>query len=86
MGFYLLLWFVFTGFMFIGTLRHNRATQVVFGTLTILFLLLAVANFTGSAMVHMIAGYVGIVCGLSAIYNAMGQIINQEFGKTVMPL
>ena len=24
MGFYLLLWAVFTGFMFIGTLRHNR--------------------------------------------------------------
>ena len=42
MGYYLLLWGIFTGFMFIGTLKHNRATQVVFGSLTILFFLLAI--------------------------------------------
>ncbi|MBO5868471.1 MAG: acetate uptake transporter, partial [Oscillospiraceae bacterium] len=41
MGYYLLLWGIFTGFMFIGTLKHNRATQVVFGSLTVLFVLLA---------------------------------------------
>lgn len=86
MGFYLGLWCIFTAFMFIGTLKHNRAIQVVFGSLTVLFLLLALANFTGSAAIHTVAGYVGIFCGLSAIYNAMGQIINQEYGKTVMPL
>jgi len=86
MGYYLGLWCIFTGFMFIATLKHNRATQVVFGSLTILFLLLSMANFTGSEVIHTIAGYIGIFCGLSAIYNAMGQIINQEYGKTVMPL
>lgn len=86
MGFYLGLWCLFTGFMFIGTLKHNRATQVVFGSLTVLFLLLAAANFTGSESIHQIAGYVGIFCGLSAFYNAVGQIINQEFNKTIMPL
>jgi succinate-acetate transporter protein len=72
--------------MFIGTLKHNRASQVVFGSLTILFLLLSLANFTESDCIHTIAGYVGIFCGLSAIYNAMGQILNQEFGKKVLPL
>lgn len=86
MGYYLGLWFIFTLFMFIGTLKHNRATQVVFGSLTILFLLLSIANFSGSEFVHTIAGYIGIFCGLSAIYNAMGQIINQEYNKTIMPL
>lgn len=86
MGFYLGLWFIFTLFMFIGTLKHNRATQVVFCSLAILFLLLSVANFSGSDVIHSIAGYIGIFCGLSAIYSSMGQIINNEFGKTVMPL
>lgn len=86
MGFYLGLWCVFTLFMFIGTLKHNRATQLVFGSLTILFLLLSLANFTGSETIHTIAGYVGLICGASAIYNAMGQILNQEFGKKIMPL
>ena len=86
MGYYLLLWGIFTAFMFIGTLKHNKATQVVFGSLTILFILLALSDFTGSHIIHTIAGFEGIFCGLSAIYSAMGQILNAEYGKEVMPL
>lgn len=80
MGFYLLLWGIFTLFMFIGTLKHNLVSQIVFGTLTILFFLLAAADFTGIELIHTIAGFVGIVCGISAIYNAMSQILKEEFG------
>ena len=36
LAFYLLLWGIFTTFMFIGTLKHNKATQVVFGSLFVL--------------------------------------------------
>ena len=46
---YLLLWGVFTFFMFIGTLRANRVLQLIFFTLTILFFLLAIGDFTGNA-------------------------------------
>ena len=86
MGFYLLLWGIFTFFMFIGTLKHNRATQVVFGSLTILFLLLALGDFTGNHTITTIAGYEGIFCGASAIYSAMGQILKAEYGKEILPL
>ena len=86
MGWYLLLWGIFTGFMFIGTLTHNRITQIVFGSLTVLFLLLALGDFTGNHTITMIAGFEGIFCGLSAIYSAVGQIVNEEFGKKVLPL
>ena len=86
MGFYLLLWGVFTAFMFIGTLRHNRATQVVFLSLTVLFLLLSIADFTGSTTLKLVAGWVGIICGLSAIYNSLAQVVNNEFKKQVFPL
>ena len=86
LGFYLLLWGIFTLFMFIGTFKHNIATRVVFGSLTLLFILLALGDFTGIHVIHTIAGIVGIFCGLSAIYSAMGQILNAEFGKTVLPL
>ena len=86
MGFYLLLWGIFTFFMFIGTLKHNRATQVVFGSLTILFILLALGDFTGNHCITTIAGFEGIFCGASAIYSAVGQILNAEFGKTIIPL
>lgn len=86
MGFYLGLWGVFTLFMFIGTLKHNRASQIVFGSLALLFFLLSIANFTGSEEIHTLAGYVGIFCGISAIYNSMAQILNNEFGKKILPL
>ena len=86
MGYYLLLWGIFTFFMFIGTLKHNRITQVVFGSLTVLFVLLALGDFTGNHTITTIAGFEGIFCGFSAIYSAVGQILNEEYGKTIIPL
>ena len=85
-GWYLLLWGVFTLFMFIGTLMANRLLQIIFFTLTILFFLLAAADFTGNAMLHTIAGYEGIVCGLSAFYGCVAQVINEVHGRTVLPI
>ena len=86
MGYYLLLWGIFTAFMFVGTLKHNKATQVVFGSLTVLFMLLALGDFTGNHTITTIAGFEGIFCGLSAIYNAAAQILNAEYGKTILPV
>ena len=86
MGFYLLLWGIFTFCMFIGTLKHNRASQVVFLSLAILFFGLSIGDFTEQHMITTVSGWIGIFCGLSAIYNAMGQVINNEFGKKVIPL
>ncbi len=36
---YLIMWGLFTAVLFIGTLRFNRALQVVFASLTLLFFL-----------------------------------------------
>lgn len=86
MGFYLLLWCIYTFFMFFATFRGNHATQIVFGTLTLLFLLLAIENFTGSHVVALIAGIVGIICGISAIYTAVASVVDEEYGKNIMPV
>jgi len=86
MGYYLAVWGLFTAFMFIGTLKHNRITQIVFGSLTVLFFLLALGDFTGNGTITIIAGIVGLFCGLSAFYSAVGQIVNQEFNKNIFPL
>ncbi|MGF1723277.1 acetate uptake transporter [Photobacterium nomapromontoriensis] len=86
MGWYLLLWGIFTGFMFIGSLCYPRAKQFVFGSLTVLFFLLAARDFTGSALIGTIAGFEGIICGASAIYFAMAQVLNNEYGRTILPV
>ncbi|MBN2616708.1 MAG: acetate uptake transporter [Spirochaetales bacterium] len=86
MGFYLLLWGIFTFGMFIGTLKINRALQVVFLSLTVLFLLLAIGDFSGSHLIKRIAGFEGIFCGFSALYAAIAQVLNEVYKKEVMPI
>lgn len=83
---YLVMWGLFTGVLFLGTLKMNRALQVVFGSLTVLFFLLAAGDVTGDHTIKTIAGYEGIFCGLSAIYAGLAQVINEVYGKALAPL
>ena len=86
MAAYLAMWGLFTAVMFIGTLKINRALQFVFASLTILFFLLALGEITGNGTITVIAGYIGILCGLSAIYAGLAQILNELYKRTVAPL
>ena len=87
MAAYLAMWGLFTAVMFVGTLRLNRALQVVFASLTILFFLLAIGDFTdASATFKQATGYEGIICGFSAIYTGLAQVLNELFGRIVLPL
>ena len=83
---YLSMWGIFTGMMFFGTLKANRAIQFVFFSLTILFFLLALAEGLGSHTLAVIAGFEGIICGFSAIYTGIAEILNESNGKEVIPL
>jgi succinate-acetate transporter protein len=86
MASFLGVWGLFTFLMFFGTLKLNRALQFVFGSLTILFILLAISDGTGNKSLGRFAGYEGIVCGLSAIYTGMANLLNEVYGKTVLPI
>jgi hypothetical protein len=86
MAAYLAMWGLFTGVMFVGTLRLNRALQVIFGSLTILFFLLAIGDITENAKLLRFAGFEGLFCGFSAIYAGLAQVLNEVYGKTVLPL
>src|SRR3989339_232337 len=57
MGIYLFLWGLFTFLMWFGTFGKNRSVQFVFLSLTILFFLLAIRDFTGSVLIGTIAGW-----------------------------
>ena len=83
---YLIMWGIFTLLLFFGTLKINKALQFVFATLTILFFLLAAGDATGNAGLKTFTGYEGIVCGLSAIYTGIASLLNEVYGKTVLPI
>ena len=86
LGAYLVVWGLFTAVMFYGTLRLNRALQLVFGTLVILFFVIACAEFTGNAGLAHFGGYEGIVCGLLAMYTGLALVINEVYGSVVLPI
>jgi uncharacterized protein len=86
MAAYFFMWGLFTFVMFLATLRLNRALQFVFLSLTILFLLLAARDFLGSPAIGTLAGYEGIICGLSAVYTGLAQVLNEVYKKVVAPL
>lgn len=92
---YFLMWGIFTLCMFFGTLKKNRALQAIFFTLTILFFLLAMrfgtlayTSMTASdlEMFTRVIGFEGIICGLSAFYLAIAEVLNETYGKTVLPI
>jgi succinate-acetate transporter protein len=85
-GWYLAMWGLFTAYMFVGTLKKNRALQTVFGSLTILFFLLAIGDWTGNETITKIAGWEGIFTGFSAIYLAAAEVLNETYGRKVLPI
>ena len=84
---YLSIWGLFTAGLFVGTFRLSVALQVVFGTLTVLFFMLAIGHtkVAGDGFRHL-TGYEGILCGGSAIYTGLAQVLNEVYGRTVLPL
>lgn len=86
MGFYLLLWGLLTLGFFFGTFKMTRAHQFIFASLTLLFFLLSAADFTGSHLLKTIAGFEGIVCGFSAFYTAIALILEDIYGREVLPI
>ena len=83
---YLIMWGIFTLLLFFGTLRINRALQFVFGSLTILFFLLAIGDATKNESITRFAGIEGIICGGSAIYTGIANLLNEVYGYTILPL
>ncbi len=86
MGYYLSVWGIFTFGLWIATLKMTKTMIWLFGTVVVLFALLAIANFTGSHLIHTIAGIEGVICGASALYIAIGTLLVDVYGKQILPM
>jgi uncharacterized protein len=84
---YLFVWGVFTCFLWIGTWKSSRVLQFVFLSATALFWMLAARDGFGWTGTWAVAtGYLGIVCGASSLYCGLAQVLNENFGRVVLPL
>ena len=86
MGCYLMMWGLFTLVFFLQTLKGNTVGKILFFSLFILFVLLALHNFMESELLGRIAGFEGIFCGFVAFYEATAIMINEKYGRQVLPL
>jgi uncharacterized protein len=87
MAAYFFMWGLFTLAMFFGTLKANRAIQFVFMSLAILFFLLMTRELIGNPQwFNTICGIEGIICGGSAVYLGLAEVLNEANKKTVLPI
>ncbi len=82
----LLLWGVFTMYMWISTFRLTRALWWIFLTLWIAFYLLGFGALLGAPVLTSAGGWVGLVCGGLAMYTSFALVTNATFGREVVPV
>jgi succinate-acetate transporter protein len=85
-GWYLMVWGAFTFFMWVASFRHNMVLQLVFLALWVTFALLACGTWTGWHVLTWAGGYAGLVTAIFAAYLAAAEVINGDYGRTVLPI
>lgn len=89
LGAYLFMWGLFAGGMAIGALKAPRAVMFLLAGLSLLFFLLAAANWTSgdlSSNILKVAGYWGVIDGFSGVYISLALVINESLGREIIPL
>jgi succinate-acetate transporter protein len=83
-GWFLVAWTLFTAILWVGSLRIHGAMALTFTLLLIGFILLDLAHF-GYPGLTVVAGYELMVCALMAWYMMARIILNEIFGREVLP-
>ncbi|KAK8891083.1 hypothetical protein M9Y10_028288 [Tritrichomonas musculus] len=85
-GTFQLFWGIFTLAMFFGTLKSPITVKLVYITLFLVYLFLAISIYIDNKKVQQVAGACGVASGLIAFYNAMTTIICHENGIANPPI
>jgi uncharacterized protein len=83
-GVALLMWGVFTLYMWIATFRTNFTLWTIFLLLWITFFLLAGADLGMGAAWKTLGGWFGLATGLDALYLSFAEVTNATFGRKVI--
>jgi succinate-acetate transporter protein len=84
-GFYLIAWAIFTGYMTVSAGRVSVAVLAVFASLTATFILLGIANLAVHPGVLKAGGYLGIITAALAWYASFAGVTNATWKRTVLP-
>jgi succinate-acetate transporter protein len=86
-GFYLASWFIITFLIFIGSLRSNLILIIMFFTLTMMFMLLTIAQYHGNVLkITKAGGAFGIVTAFIAFYKGLANLLTPGAGFFSLPV
>ena len=86
LGVFLLGWTLFTFYLLVGTFRLNWALVSTFALLLLTFVFLDIGHLAGISTANVVGGYVGILCALNAWYVSAAVLLNELFGRDVLPV
>lgn len=85
-GWYLIIWTVFTIGLLIASVVAPSVLTIILGLTVILLGSLGLGAVTGNASLGRFGGYEGVLTGALAVYLAFAFLINEMYGKTVLPI
>ena len=86
LGVFLLAWTLFTFYLWVATFSLNKALVSTFTLLLLTFSLLDIGHLASIPIANVVGGYVGILCALNAWYVSAALLLNELFGREVLPL
>ncbi len=84
-GWYLIAWAVFTGLMFIASLRTTAVLATLFAVVTVVFVLLALGAMSGSHLLTTVGGIFGLLAAGLAWYLCVAAVTASTFGRPILP-
>ncbi len=85
-GWYLIIWAVFTLGLVIASTVAPRVLTIILILTVVLLGSLGLGALTGNTAISLFGGYEGILTGALAIYLAFAFLINEMYAKTVLPI
>jgi succinate-acetate transporter protein len=82
---YLSMWGFFVALLFLGSFRQGRALQLVFATLMICLIFLALGCQKENQLLLLFGSLAGVISGLVAGYTGLVQLYSQWFGRASLP-
>src|SRR5574337_461873 len=82
----LILWGFFTLYMWVGTFKLSWALWWIFLTLWVTYFLLGIGGLTGMKSLSLAGGWLGVLCGVIAMYTSFAIVTNSTFKRTVLPV
>lgn len=81
----LLLWGVFTFFLWLATFRLPRILSLVFLALWCTFLLLGAATPAHLPQLAFYGGWVGVLSGALMMYGSVAMLLRDSYGRVILP-